>query len=439
MLVEFSVGNYRSFNKPVRLSLQAATKLKHQGLDEQNIFEAPDGLPLLKSAAIYGANASGKSNLIQAMGFMRKMVLGSSKESQAEEPIAVERFRLSTEAETQPACFQIIFYLNERRYRYGFELDQQRVHAEWLYHTPSQREARLFTREGNQYDISGGFKEGKGLEKRTRDNALFLSVVSQWNGDIAMQILKWFKHFNIISGLEDARYMRFTMREFKEDETFRQRAIAFVQRADVDISDIQVEEIPFGDAKIPEEVRSFLEQLTSKRGQNQELPPFWNVKTTHKKFDADANRTGWEQFDMAEQESEGTQKIFALSGPLLDTLESGKPLVIDELEARLHPLLTRAIIALFNSRQTNPKNAQLIFATHDTNLLSNRLLRRDQIWFTEKDRYGATDLYSLAEFQQPVRNDASYDKDYFAGKYGAIPFLSGLSDLFQDWGNDQEA
>ncbi len=378
MLVEFSVGNYRSFNKPVKLSLQAATKLKHQGLDEQNIFEAPDGLPLLKSAAIYGANASGKSNLIRAMSFMCAMILEFSKESQAKESIPVECFRLSTETETQPAYFQIIFYLNGRRYRYGFEIDQQRVHAEWLYHTPTKREARLFTREGNQYDISSGFKEGKGLEKRTRDNALFLSVVSQWNGNLAMQILEWFRHFNIISGIEDVGYMNFTMQKFKEDEAFQKRVVAFVQEADVGISDIQLEETPFKDAELPDEVRAFFEQVVSKREQSQEHPAVLNVRTMHKKFAADTNRTGWEQFDMAEQESEGTQKVFALSGPLLDTLESGKSLVIDELEARLHPLLTRAIIKLFNSRQTNPKNAQLIFATHDTNLLSNRLLRRDQ-------------------------------------------------------------
>lgn len=435
MLVEFSVGNYRSFNQAVTLSMCAATKLKHPGLDEENIYNAPDGLPLLKSAAIYGANASGKSNLIQAMGFMRRLILESAKESQAEEPIPIERFRLGATTEGEPTYFQIIFYLDDRCYRYGFELDRHRVCAEWLYHTPSKRPARLFIRDGDEYNISTVFKGAKGLEKRTRDNALFLSVVAQWNGDLAMKILGWFRRFNIISGLEDAGYASFTMNRFKEDAAFRQRVIAFVREADVGISDIQLEETAFGEAKVPDEFRAFMEQVLAKAKQKIEALTVLNVKTLHPKFDSEHIRSGWEQFDMTQQESEGTQKIFALSGPLLDTLESGKPLVIDELEARLHPLLTRAIITLFNSRRTNPKNAQLIFATHDTNLLSNRFFRRDQIWFTEKDKYGATDLYSLAEFDQPVRNDASYDKDYISGKYGAIPFLRGLPDLFEDAGN----
>jgi AAA15 family ATPase/GTPase len=133
---------------------------------------------------------------------------------------------------------------------------------------------------------------------------------------------------------------------------------------------------------------------------------------------------------MKNQESQGTQKIFNLSGPLLDTLEGGKLLAIDEMETRLHPFITRTVIELFNSPQTNPRNAQLVFATHDASLLSHRFFRRDQIWFAEKDQYGATDLYSLAELQ--VRNDASFEKDYIAGKYGAIPFVGGLRSLFEE-------
>lgn len=435
MLVEFSVGNYRSFYETVTLSLQAATKLKHPGLDTDNIFVAPDTLPLLKSAAIYGANASGKSNLIKAMSFMRRMVLASATESQAQESIPVEPFRLSADAANQPAYFQIIFYLDGRCYRYGFELDQKCVYAEWLYHTPSKRETRLFIRDGDTYDISSVFKEARGLEKRTRDNALFLSVVSQWNGTLAMKLIGWFRRFNLISGLEDTGYANFTMKKFKQDADFRERVIAFVREADVGISGIQLEETALEEMKIPDELRTFVEQMARATKQTVNQLTFMNIKTLHSKFDKTHTKTSWEYFDLQQQESAGTQKVFALSGPLLNTLEEGKVLAIDELEARLHPLLTRAIIKLFNSQQTNPKNAQLIFVTHDTNLLNNRLFRRDQIWFTEKDQYGATDLYALAEFKQPVRNDASYDKDYMSGKYGALPFLRGLSDLFEGHNN----
>jgi AAA15 family ATPase/GTPase len=152
-----------------------------------------------------------------------------------------------------------------------------------------------------------------------------------------------------------------------------------------------------------------------------------SVQTMHRKFDEKGNSVSTELFDLDEQESEGTQKVFALAGPLVDTLKDGKVLIIDEFDARIHPLISRAIVELFNSNETNPNNAQLIFMTHDTNLLSNKLFRRDQIWFTEKNRYGATDLYSLAEYK--VRNDASFESDYIKGRYGAIPYIGNLNHL----------
>ncbi len=437
MLVEFSVGNYRSFHAPVTLSMRAAKlRANDKRLDEHNVFQA-DGLSLLRSAAIYGANASGKSNLIQAMSFMRRFVLQSSQESQAGEPTGVERFRLNTATQDQPSYFQMIFYLDGRRYRYGFEVDEEQVRAEWLYHT-GQRETRLFIREGDRYDVSSAFKEGRGLAERTRNNALFLSVVAQFNGPLATALLGWFKRrFNTISGLEDIAYEGFTRRRFGEDERFRQRALAFVREADVGISDMSIETWPLTEAPVPEELRSLMKQLAGKQKIGEGDILVSQVKTAHQVFNPEGSVAGWETFDMEEQESQGTQKIFNLSGPLLDTLEGGKLLAVDEMEARLHPFITRAVIQLFNSPQTNPRNAQLVFATHDASLLDRRFFRRDQIWFTEKDPYGATDLYSLAELQ--VRNDASFDKDYIAGKYGAIPFIGGLRSLFEEHSDGKEA
>ena len=230
MLVEFSVGNYRSFHAPVSLSMLAATKLKHPNLDANNIFTAPDGLPMLKTAAIYGANASGKSNLIRALSFMRTFVLRSSKESQAGEAIRVEPFRLSTATLHVPSYFQIVFELDGARYRYGFELDAEQVHTEWLYRSV-KRESRLFVREGDEYDIASGFKEGRGLEQRTRPNALFLSVVAQWNGPLAIALLSWFRNgLELILGLNDEYYSAFTLKRCQTDSNFRQRVIALVQK-----------------------------------------------------------------------------------------------------------------------------------------------------------------------------------------------------------------
>jgi len=436
MLVEFSVGNYRSFHVPVTLSMQAAKlRSSDKRLDEQTVFQA-DGLSLLRSAAIYGANASGKSNLIRAMAFMRRFVLQSSQEFQAGEPTGVERFRLSTAARDKPSYFQMTFYLDGQRYRYGFEVDEEEVRAEWLYHT-GQRETRLFIREGAQYEVSSVFKPGRGLTERTRSNALFLSVAAQFNVRLAMALLGWFrKGFAVISGLDDASYAGFTLRRFETDEPFRQRVLAFVHEADLGIADILIERLPLAEAPIREEVQLLLARLAKRQKRSEEELLVSRPKTTHQVFNSEHSVTGWETFDMKNQESQGTQKIFNLSGPLLDTLEGGKLLAIDEMETRLHPFITRTVIELFNSPQTNPRNAQLVFATHDASLLSHRFFRRDQIWFTEKDQYGATDLYSLAELR--VRNDASFDKDYIAGKYGAIPFIGGLRSLFEEHPDGEE-
>ncbi len=434
MLIEFSVGNYRSFNRPVVLSMQAAKlRSRDERLNKNNTFQV-DGLRLLRSSAIYGANASGKSNLIKAMGWMSRFILHSSKESQVGEPTGIEPFRLTTTGPRTPSYFQIIFQLNNKRYRYGFEIDKEVVRSEWLYHK-KQRETRLFIREGNTYDISTVFREGRGLEDRTRPNALFLSVVAQFNGELSIELLNWFRTgFNIISGLEDTAYRGFTTRRFQEDKAFRQQVIAFVREADLGISDIQIDTRPIRESGMPEELRDIVEEMMSKvakpdlKESNIGELLISRVNTVHKVYDHERTRVGTEVFDMEDEESEGTYKLFYLTGPLLDTLEKGKVLVIDEMEARLHPIITRAIIQLFNSRKSNPQNAQLIFATHDTTLLNHRFFRRDQIWFTEKDRYGATDLYSLSELK--VRNDASFEKDYINGKYGAIPFIGGLQDRF---------
>ena len=426
MLVEFGVGNYRSFKDIVTLSMVAANlRAKDKELDANNVFPLTKSIRLLKSAAVYGANASGKSNLVRAIRFMRQFVLTSATGTQAQDPIDVENFRLDTETEYAPSYFQIIFYLDGKRYRYGFEADAQRVHAEWLYHVPTRNETRLFVREGNTFDLSGAFKEGRKLSDKTRDNALFLSVIAQFNGPIALGILGWFRNLGVMSGLSDFAYRMFTI-DLMEDKVTRDEIVAFVKRLDTGIADMRIEEadgiVGKGKSLSPDGAAQVLRRIFARRTKP--------VMTQHSKYNRESEQITFEDFDLDKHESDGTQKIFALSGPLLETLNNGQVLVIDELDARLHPLITRAIIELFNSQTTNSKNAQLVFATHDASLLSNKFFRRDQIWFTEKDRYGATGLYSLAEFK--VRNDASFSKDYIAGKYGAIPFIGSIADLVGD-------
>jgi uncharacterized protein len=422
MLIEFSVGNYRSFKEKVTFSMVAANLVaKDKQLDDNNVFAVDDHLKLLKSAAIYGANASGKTNLAKALSFMKWFMINSSKETQSTEEINVEHFRLSTETETEPSFFEIIFLLDGQRYRYGFEATPSKVVSEWLFYVPKLKETKLFEREDGKISSSKTYK-ADGIQQKTRDNALFLSVSAQFNVEIAAKILSWLaSNLKIISGLKDATF-NYTVSCLIKGES-KNEITQLIKKLDLGISELAVEQTEITDDslsdKMPDELKRFI--MEKARGKTT------SVNTIHKKFDQDGNDISTEIFNLRKQESEGTQKLFALAGPIVDALKGGKVLIVDELDVRLHPLISLAIVELFNSNETNPNKAQLIFMTHDTNLLSNKLFRRDQIWFAEKNRQGATDLYSLAEYK--VRNDASFESDYIKGKFGAIPYIGNLNHL----------
>ena len=426
MLIGFSVGNYKSFKEIVTFSMIASPIMEEDtNLDANNLFPINDKLSLLKSAAIYGANASGKSNLVAAINFMKWFVLNSSKETQVSDWIDVEVFRLSTETEKEPSFFEIVFILEGHIIKYGFEVDRQQVVSEWLFQTDNNEEKMLFERDFDNFTV-GDFSEGKDLSDKTRSNALFLSVVAQFNGTISGKILLWFlKNLNGISGLQDGQYRNKTLECFEGDR-HKNDIIKFLKKLDLGIADIQIQNTP---------VFVISDNSTKYGGSYGNLYPHREVKnevkTVHRKYDADGKQTALELFDMEKHESDGTNKLFSLAGILLDTLRTGKILLIDEFDARLHPLITRELITLFNSNEINPRNAQLIFTTHDTNLLSSKIFRRDQIWFTEKDSKGATDLYSLVEYK--VGKDASFESDYIIGKYGAIPFLGSFKELIGEF------
>ncbi len=439
MIVEFSVSNYRSIREEVTLSMVASKiSSKDKRLDESNTFEASDRLTLLKSAAIYGANASGKSNLIEALRFMRSFVRNSSKDTQAGEPINIEYFRLSEETVEKPSLFQVVFILDDTRYRYGFEVSQEKVVSEWLFYVPTAREAKLFVRDENGISLSSAFKEGRGVEDKTRDNALFLSVVAQFNGSISRKILGWFKMLRVYSGIYPRRNYDYTTSLLENAKHF-DTVVQLIRKLDLGFDTVHIETAPRDltpllaeDVEVPEELEGVIEKLKNVVKELNTLTKTdeinrKTIKTVHQKYNKEGQVVSNELFDLERNESDGTKKLFTWAGALVDTLRNGKVLIIDEFDRSLHPLISCALIKLFNSNETNPKNAQLIFTTHDTNLLSNKIFRRDQIWFTEKDRYGGTHLYSLVEYK--VRNDASFESDYIHGKYGAIPFIGDLRRL----------
>ncbi len=423
MLIEFSVGNYRSFKEPVTFSMVAANLVaKDKKLDENNVFTVDEELKLLKSAAIYGANASGKSNLAASLGFMKWFMVNSSRETQSTDAINVEPFRLSTDTEKEPSYFELVFLMNGKRYRYGFEANNKQIVSEWLYYVPKVRETRLFEREKNNFKISKNYK-ANGIQKVTRDNALFLSVSAQFNVGIAEEILDFLSsELNIISPSKEDICLIYTVDCLINDEN-KSDIIQLIKKLDLGIDDLQVEQEDSIVDALPKDLPENMKQIA----RYLEKVDAAFIDTIHKKIDENGNYQSAEKFNLKTNESKGTQKLFALSGLLINTLKEGDILIIDEFDSSLHLFITTAIVELFNSKEANPNNAQLIFMTHDTNLLSNKLFRRDQIWFTEKNRYGATDLYSLAEYK--IRNDASFENDYIKGKYGAIPYIGDLTHL----------
>lgn len=424
MLLEFTIGNFLSFKNKKTLSLEASSIKEHI---ETNIVQL-ERIQLLKGAVIYGANASGKSNFIKAMSTMRRLVLQSFDSSSTEE-LGIKPYLLSTETFDKPSFFEILFLIDNKRYRYGFEVDNLSVQSEWLFEAPKKAEKALFIRQGDGIDVSSSFKEAKDLEEKTRDNALFLSVIDQFNGPIAKSIMKWFSNFITVSGLSHERYKNVTFKML-EDEKTKPQLLEFYKKLDLGFDEIDLEKEPLDTkdfSKVFNEnvIKQFLSDLEGKTK--------INIKTLHKKFNQENEYVSLEKFDMRSQESSGTNKVFNISGPVFDVLQDGGVLIIDELDASLHPLMTLTITKLFNSVELNKHNAQLIFATHDTNLFEYGHYRRDQIYFVEKDAYGASDLYSLVEYKEEdgkkVRKDRSFEKDYIQGRYGAIPFIGNLNKL----------
>ena len=422
MLIEFSVGNYLSIKDRQTLRLDASSISEHR----DQLIDA-GRYKLLRSAVIYGANASGKSNVLKAMAAMRHIVITSAERSSAAE-IEVEPFLLNTETENKPSFFEVLFSLNNILYRYGFEVDRKTVRTEWLFETKRKQEKPLLLRENDLIEVSKEFKEGKGLEDKTRDNSLFLAVCDQFNGLVARTILGWFSFWRILSGELHTTHRKTTFRLLEKEEK-KGELMEFFKELDLGFQNMKFEEVPYSIT-----IEKTFNNL-SERGQRilEELNVITNVNPIHKKYNSRHEIIGNVEFDFNKNESSGTNKILDLSGPIFFILMNGGIIIIDELDAKLHPLITQAIIKLFNQPELNPNNAQLIFATHDTNLLSGKLFRRDQIYFTEKDQYGATSLYSLVEYQEEdgtkVRKDRSFEEDYIRGRYGAIPFIGDLSKI----------
>jgi AAA15 family ATPase/GTPase len=418
MLIQFKIANFKCFKDEAVLSMRAATHLKNDVGQHKfsPIVNKPD-YQLLPSVAIYGANASGKSSIVQALSVMLQMVLHSANESNSTTELPSFAHRLHTISIQEPTLFEIIFLHHNIKYRYGFAIQKNpnAVVEEWLYTSDTtkqkQKEVEIFYRKEQDFDAHSSFKIGNTISKMVRPNALWLSVAAQLNDPIATNVQMWSKKCHTLSGMRTG-YKQFTAEESQKNPIFKKQVLELMQAADLGILDFEVADIPDEEiANLPKVIRDLVADKKVQMGKS--------IKTHHQVYNEYNLPTDVAFFDMETDESDGTMKYFALAGPLLDALQSGDILVVDELESQLHPLLTQKIIDLFNKPQSNPNGAQLLFTTHNTYLLES--MPRDQIWLTEKDNYGAATLVAVSDYQ--VRENENVQRNYLLGKYGAIPYL----------------
>ena len=416
MLVEFRVSNFRSLRDEQALSLVAS---KDKSLAETHtVSTGLSAVPsLLRSAAIYGANASGKSNIIKAMQYMRGVVLESASLIQPGQTYAVQPFRLDPAFANKATGFEMTFLLDGVRHQYGFAMTSERIVREHLLVYKAFKPQRWFERRFDPsagkdlYEFGAGLKGPKNVwENATRPNALFLSMAVQLNSDALRPVFDWFARQLVIFNEQAQFSPHVSLQRLKESEG-RKEICNFLSSADISIADIEVvtNKVP-GQSVHFDRVAGKTEMRAEEIEENKLL--FRHV-----------TENGEAVFDLMD-ESSGTRNLLFLSGPVLDVLANGQVLVIDELDTSLHTLLVRELVRLFHSSDTNPRGAQLVFTTHDTSLLdAHELFRRDQIWLVEKDRSQASALVGLSEFSP--RKGEALERGYLMGRYGGVPFLSG--------------
>lgn len=414
MLIEFSVANFKSIKDRQTLSMVAS---KNQEDANVHIFNpgssaGGDDIKLLPAAAIYGANAAGKSNLLQAFHLMAVIITESASEKHRGDPFPVTPFMLDSAAQSRPSEFEVFFVADGVRYQYGFAATRLRVMEEWMRAYPNNRPQRWFSRmwdkKGKKYDWFFGpsFSGEKNLwKKSTRDNALFLSTAVQLNSRQLQPVYDWFRntvHFAGIEGFDGA----FSASLCETDQ--RQEVLNYLRVADLDIEDIQVKKVP---VQFPKDMPPDLKRALARNIVNHET---YDIRTTHRSASGKPMVFGFDE------ESHGTQKFFALAGPWIDSLKRGHVLFIDELHNSMHPDIVEFLVQMFNDKKTNPNHAQLVFTTHETSIMDQKVLRRDQVWFCEKDSSQATKVYPLTDFH-PRKGRDNLRLAYLSGSYGAVP------------------
>ncbi|MCK4258721.1 MAG: ATP-binding protein [Halanaerobiales bacterium] len=412
MLLEFSVENFLSIKERETFSMFS---LSEDDSLPYNCFttKAVKDEKILKSAIIFGANASGKTNLLKSLQFIVKFIRNSHKRQKGD-LTGVIPFKMSKDCLSKPSSFEITFAYENIKYTYSFKANKDVILEESLYYYPNDIKSLVFDRKNiKNFTFGLDHEEQNILSSRTLENILYLSSSTQWNYEKTSRAFEWFiRKIEVFIDHDQASWREYTAEKISEKSKFYHIVRKILSKADVGITDIISTVI---DCEKDDNLLNYFEDK-----KNIQITTFHNV--------GDGNNLNKIKFDFNE-ESEGTKKLFDLLGPIIDILENGKTLVIDELDLHLHSQLVRSLIELFHTPETNPHNAQLIFSTHNSNLLNLNIFRRDQIWFTEKNpNIGATELYSLGDFDY-VENE-NIEKGYLAGRFGAIPVLEDFNSIF---------
>lgn len=418
MLVQFSVENFRSIKDEVVLSLVAGAGEEHR---QRNVHtptlrgDVP-AMPLLRSAAIYGANAAGKTNLIRALDAMREIVVNPSA---VDAKLPVKPFLFDAQCRDAPTQFEVVCIANGVRYQYGFSATQDMVVAEWLYAWPRGRRQLWFNRDRGA-DGSPSFTFGGKLQgdrevwrRATRSNALFLATAATLNSEQLRPLYDWFKrrlHVGFASW--DPSYSSECVQGERKADVMR-----LLQAADLAVPELRVSEEEFTTEMLPDELSAPLREGIKKELDGKTITLF-EVHVVHR--DKDGTESDVVELDL-DEESDGTRKMFALAGPWVDTLEAGLVVVVDELHQNLHPALVRFLVGCFHDPALD-NNAQLVLTTHDTSILSQDVFRRDQVWFCERNSRHETALTPLSDYQ-PRKGVENLERAYLGGRYGAVPYI----------------
>lgn len=409
MIVQFSVENFMSIKEKVIFSMLASSDKE---IPENLILGKKENY--LKSAVMYGANASGKSNLIKAMNAV-VIMMRNSNNMQPGLKLPIVPFKFDKEYVKKPSSFELIMIINNIKYVYGFVADENRIYEEYLYYYPNGKETELFERtQVNKYHYTSNENVLKDIVSKNMENKFLLATATTWNYEKTKPVYEFITNgIEILFDYNTIKPLSFSLYKNDNNGELKEFSLNILNEAEMNISGYNVTNVEITDEQlsaIPLELRGFFNKKTRS----------FHITTRHNITTED----GKEDIDLDfEEESLGTQNMFILNPILLYVLKKGKVLIIDELDRSLHPFLVEYIVKIFNSEKYNKNGAQLIFNTHDTNLLNLSLFRRDQIWFTEKDyKKGATDLYPLDDF--PVRKTENVEKGYLNGRYGAIPFIA---------------